>query len=102
MAPVISRSVTASASVASSLPHSSSFSLKTNNKALNLRSAFLPQIGTRSNSFSCSGLKWKLERSESRVVVRCEAAAVAEKEAPESSGEKHEYQAEVRFSIYQL
>ncbi|KAM7484472.1 hypothetical protein LguiA_000481 [Lonicera macranthoides] len=95
MAPVLSRSVTAASSVASSHPHSSSFSLKNNNKAFHSRNAFLPQIGTRSNSFSCSGLKWKLERRESRVVVRCEAAAVAEKEAPESSGEKHEYQAEV-------
>lgn len=91
MAPVLSRSIT-SASVAS-LP---SFSAKngTNNKALNLRSAFLPQNGFR-NNFSCTGLKWKVERRENRVVVRCEAA-VAEKEAAETSdGETHEYQAEV-------
>ncbi|KAA8529284.1 hypothetical protein F0562_033917 [Nyssa sinensis] len=91
MAPVLSRSLS-SASVAS-LPHSSSFSVKNNRKVFNLRSAFLPQNGLR-NSFSRSGLKWKLERRESRVVVRCEAA-VADKEAPETSGETHEYQAEV-------
>ncbi|KAA8532836.1 hypothetical protein F0562_033047 [Nyssa sinensis] len=90
MAPVLSRIT--SASVAS-LPYSSSFSLKSNNKVFNFRSSFLPQNGLR-NSFSPSGLKWKIERRESPVVVRCEAA-VAEKEAPETSGETHEYQAEV-------
>lgn len=45
-------------------------------------------------SSSCSGLKWKLERRDSRIAVRCEAA-VAEKEASDTSGEKFEYQAEV-------
>ncbi|XAR55961.1 hypothetical protein NMG60_11036223 [Bertholletia excelsa] len=91
MAPVLSRSLT-SASVAS-LPFSSSFSLK-NDKFHSLRkSTFLPQNALRS-SFSRSGLKWKLERRERGVVVRCDAA-VAEQEAPEASGERHEYQAEV-------
>ncbi|CAK9142486.1 unnamed protein product [Ilex paraguariensis] len=83
-----------SASVAS-LPYSPSFSAKNSNtqKVLSLRSVFLPKNGLR-NSFSRSGLKWKLENRESRLVVRCEAV-VAEKEAPEEAGETHEYQAEV-------
>ena len=38
-----------------------------------------------------------MEGQRSGVVVRCEAAAVAEKEAPESSAETFEYQAEVRI-----
>ncbi|GFZ18335.1 chaperone protein htpG family protein [Actinidia rufa] len=46
------------------------------------------------NSLSRSGLKWKIERRERGAVVRCEVN-VAEKEAPETSGERHEYQAEV-------
>lgn len=90
MAPVLSRSLVSSP--IASLP---SFSVKNgSNKVLNLRSAFLPQRGFK-NGFSCSGLKWKLERRDSGVVVRCEAA-VAEKEAADTSdGETHEYQAEV-------
>lgn len=90
MAPVLSRSLVSSP--IASLP---SFSVKNgSNKVLSLRSAFLPQRGFK-NGFSCSGLKWKLERRDSGVVVRCEAA-VAEKEAAETSdGEVHEYQAEV-------
>ncbi|PIN19517.1 Molecular chaperone (HSP90 family) [Handroanthus impetiginosus] len=95
MAPVLSRSL-ASAPVAPIPYTAGSFSLKNcgkTNKSF-LRSAFLPRNGIK-NSFSRSGLEWKLERRDSRVVVRCEAAAVAEKEAAESSGETHEYQAEV-------
>ncbi|CAI9785317.1 unnamed protein product [Fraxinus pennsylvanica] len=94
MAPVLSRSLTA-ASVAS-LPYTALFSSsncgRTNRGVLG--SAFLPGNGLK-NGFLRSGLKWKLQKRESRVVVRCEAAAVAEKEAPESAGETHEYQAEV-------
>ncbi|KVH97535.1 Heat shock protein Hsp90, partial [Cynara cardunculus var. scolymus] len=94
MAPVLSRSLT-HASVAS-LPYSPLLSSKTNTQnRLSLRSAFLHQNGLKTNSFSCSGLRWKVDKRGSSVVVRCEASAVAEKEAPEASGEKHEYQAEV-------
>ncbi|XP_057494359.1 heat shock protein 90-5, chloroplastic-like [Actinidia eriantha] len=93
MAPVLSRSLT-SASVVSLPSYSSSFSLKNTNRVFSLkRNAFLGQNGFR-NSLSRSGLKWKIERRERGAVVRCEAT-VAEKEAPETSGERHEYQAEV-------
>ncbi|GFY88868.1 chaperone protein htpG family protein [Actinidia rufa] len=93
MAPVLSRSLT-SASVVSLPSYSSSFSLKNTNRGFSLkRNAFLGQNGLR-NSLSRSGLKWKIERRERGAVVRCEAT-VAEKEAPETSGERHEYQAEV-------
>lgn len=94
MAPVLSRSL-ASAAVAA-IPYTSSFSAKSSGKSNRglLRSAFLPRNGLK-NNFSRSGLWWKLERRQSRVVVRCEASAVAEKEAPESAGETYEYQAEV-------
>ncbi|KAK6116401.1 hypothetical protein DH2020_049863 [Rehmannia glutinosa] len=95
MAPVLSRSL-ASASVAP-IPYTApSFSLKNCGKTNRgiLGSAFLPRNGLK-NSFSRSGLEWKLEKKECRVVVRCEATAVAEKESSESSGEKYEYQAEV-------
>ncbi|KAK6133779.1 hypothetical protein DH2020_032490 [Rehmannia glutinosa] len=95
MAPVLSRSL-ASASVAPIPYTAASFSLKNCGKANRgiLGSAFLPRNGLK-NSFSRSGLEWKLEKKECRVVVRCEATAVAEKESSESSGEKYEYQAEV-------
>ncbi|XP_075521116.1 LOW QUALITY PROTEIN: heat shock protein 90-5, chloroplastic-like [Primulina tabacum] len=89
MAPVLSRSVTSSPVAA--LP---SFSLKGGRKSnCGLRSAFFPQSVLRP-SFSRRGLEWKPVKKHSGVVVRCEAA-VAEKEAPESTGETHEYQAEV-------
>ncbi|KAF7133233.1 hypothetical protein RHSIM_Rhsim09G0120100 [Rhododendron simsii] len=94
MAPALSRSL-ASASVAS-LPSFSSTNA-VNRVFASRRSAFIPQNGLR-NSFSKSGLKWKVERRETGLAVRCEAAggaAVAEKEVPEASGERHEYQAEV-------
>lgn len=58
-----------------------------------MRNTFVPLNGLR-KGFSCSGLKWKLEKRGSRVGVRCEAG-VAEKEAPDTPGEKFEYQAEV-------
>lgn len=100
MAPVLSRSL-ASASVAP-IPHTAaSFSLKNCGKSNRgfLRNSFLSRNGLK-NSFSRSDLEWKLGRRESRVVVRCEAAAVAEEEAAESSGETHEYQAEVWFFFF--
>ncbi|KAL7091191.1 hypothetical protein ACP275_12G090400 [Erythranthe tilingii] len=94
MAPVLSRSL-ASAAVAA-VPYTASFSIKNSGKSNRgfLRSAFLPRNGLK-NSFSRSGLEWKLERRQSSVVVRCEVAAVAEKEAPQADGETYEYQAEV-------
>ncbi|XP_077237658.1 chaperone protein htpG family protein [Tasmannia lanceolata] len=95
MAPVLSRSL-GSASIASihfSSSSSSSSSLK-NNRVLKFGTSFLPQSFLRRTRFSTSGLKWKLERTQNRTAVRCEAA-VAEKEASETSGEKFEYQAEV-------
>lgn len=98
MAPALSRSL-ASASVAS-LPSFSSTNA-VNRVFASRRSAFIPQNGLR-NSFSKSGLKWKVERRETGLAVRCEAAggaAVAEKEVPEASGERHEYQAEVGFNL---
>ncbi|KAF8378528.1 hypothetical protein HHK36_029871 [Tetracentron sinense] len=91
MAPVLSR-ISANPSMAS-LPSSSSFLVKNNNKFLKLGTTFLPQNVFR-NGFSCGGLKWKLERRDSRMAIRCDAV-VAEKEAPDTSGEKFEYQAEV-------
>lgn len=101
MAPVISRSL-ASASVAS-LPYPvSSFSVNKSGirRVGLLGSAFLPRNGFR-NGFLKSGLKWELDGRENRIIVKCEggggASAVAEKEAPEASGETHEYQAEVGF-----
>ncbi|OVA16877.1 Heat shock protein Hsp90 family [Macleaya cordata] len=89
MAPVLSRSLAAT-SVAS-FP---SFSGKHNsNGVVKFRNAFLPQ-NVLKNGFSIGGLKWKLERKDHRMTVRCEAA-VAEKEAEETPGGKYEYQAEV-------
>lgn len=92
MAPVLSRSL-ATASLAS-LPSSSPFTLRNPSKALSLRSAFVPQNGLR-KGFSCGGLKWKLESKNRGISIRCDAA-VAEKEATDTPGEKFEYQAEVR------
>ncbi|KAI6686295.1 hypothetical protein NL676_032208 [Syzygium grande] len=92
MAPALSRGL-ANTSLASLPPSSSSFLLKNSNKVLSLRSAFLPQNGLR-RGLSCGGLKWKLEKRDNRISIRCEAG-VAEKEAGETSGEQFEYQAEV-------
>ncbi|KAK1552754.1 hypothetical protein Q3G72_022993 [Acer saccharum] len=89
----MSRSLAAASLV--SLPSSTPFSFKhANNKALSLRSAFLPQQNVLRKGFSCAGLNWNIQKSNDRIVVRCEAA-VAEKEAADTSGEKYEYQAEV-------
>nr|WNT99866.1 heat shock protein 90kDa beta [Gymnema sylvestre] len=98
MAPVLSRSL-ASASVASPPYPASSFSVNKNGirRVGLLGSAFLPRNGFR-NGFLKSGLRWELDGRENRVIVKCEGgggAAVAEKDAPEASGETHEYQAEV-------
>ncbi|XP_062111289.1 heat shock protein 90-5, chloroplastic [Humulus lupulus] len=92
MAPVLSRSL-ATASLAS-FPSSSPFTVRSPNGVFKLRSAFLPQNGLRRKGLSSSGLKWKLERRDNRVPVRCEAS-VAEKEETDTAGEKFEYQAEV-------
>ncbi|CAI9096397.1 OLC1v1032540C1 [Oldenlandia corymbosa var. corymbosa] len=96
MAPVLSRSV-ASASVASVPYQKTSFSVNSARNGLGLLgSSFLPRNGLRSSNLGKSGLRWRLEKTESRVVVKCEGgAAVAEKEATETPGETHEYQAEV-------
>ncbi|XP_051146103.1 heat shock protein 90-5, chloroplastic [Andrographis paniculata] len=92
MAPVLSRSLV-SVPVAA-IPCNPSFSANgcrkmRMNRGL-LRSAFLPGNGLKS-----SVLQWKKTRKESGVAVRCEAASVAEKEAPENAEELYEYQAEV-------
>ncbi|KAB2090351.1 Heat shock cognate 90 kDa [Gossypium arboreum] len=86
MAPVLSRSL--------ATPSLASLTLTNPNKAFNLRTAFLPP-NALNKAFSCSRLRWKLEKRNNRIAVRCEASAVAEKEAEETSGEKFEYQAEV-------
>lgn len=93
MAPALSRGLAGAPLASLPSSSSSSFSLKKGNKVLSLRSAFLPQNGLRTG-FSCGGLKWKLEKRNDRVSIRCESA-VAEKEAGETSGEQFEYQAEV-------
>ncbi|KAJ9563583.1 hypothetical protein OSB04_008743 [Centaurea solstitialis] len=97
MAPVLSRSLTTlpSSPLFSSNPNNNNYN-NTHNR-LSIRNAFLHQNGLKSNTFSCSGLKWKLDKRGSSVVVRCEASAVAEKEATEAPEEKFEYQAEVGF-----
>ncbi|OVA15421.1 Heat shock protein Hsp90 family [Macleaya cordata] len=93
MAPVLSRTFSASASASiASLP---SFSLKHNNtRALKFQTSFLPQNILRNRLLSGSSLKWTLNKRDSRTSIKCEAA-VAEKEVVETSGEKFEYQAEV-------
>ncbi|KAJ9709455.1 hypothetical protein PVL29_001098 [Vitis rotundifolia] len=88
MAPVLSRSL--ATGPLTSFPLNN---INNNRRVLNLRNTFVPPNGLR-KGFSCSGLKWKLEKRGSRVGVRCEAG-VAEKEAPDTPGEKFEYQAEV-------
>lgn len=98
MAPVLSRSLS-TASLAS-LPSSSPFTLRNPNRALNLRTAFVPQSGLR-KGFACSGLKWRLERQNRQVTVRCDAA-VAEKEVADAPGEEFEYQAEVGLYLFLL
>ncbi|KAL8227670.1 hypothetical protein R6Q57_015254 [Mikania cordata] len=94
MAPVLSRSLTPAA--VASIPYSPLFASKSNTQnRLSLRSTFLHQNGLKNNNLSCSGLKWKGDKRGNCLIVKCEASTVAEKEAPESSGETYEYQAEV-------
>ncbi|XP_020267789.1 heat shock protein 90-5, chloroplastic [Asparagus officinalis] len=69
------------------------------NRSLRFGSSFAPRsiLERRSRGFALASLRWNLERRrEGKMRVRCEAA-VAEKEAEETSdgGEKFEYQAEV-------
>lgn len=95
MAPVVSRSLT-SAPMAS-LPYTPSFVLGSGGgtNRVCVKSTFFPRNNIK-NGFLQSGLKLKMDKRDARVVVvRCEASAVAEKETSESSGETHEYQAEV-------
>ncbi|XP_055809842.1 heat shock protein 90-5, chloroplastic [Solanum dulcamara] len=92
MAPVVSRSLTSSPMA--SVPYSPFVLGSGNTNRVCLKSTFLPRNNIK-NGFLQSGLKWKQDKRDARVVVRCEASAVAEKEASETSGETHEYQAEV-------
>lgn len=78
------------------LPSPPSFAHKSpSTQRVALRGALFSRNGTKNSAASSSGLKWKMGRRDSLMVVRCEASAVAEMEAPEISGETHEYQAEV-------
>lgn len=90
MAPVLSRSLQ-SASLASLPSSSSSFALKS--KVFNLSSSFCPHNKLPRNCPKFSISK-NFRRKPNKLSVRCDAA-VAEQEAPEASGEKFEYQAEV-------
>ncbi|KAL4651029.1 hypothetical protein ACB092_01G129100 [Castanea dentata] len=101
MALVLSRSLT-TASIAS-LPSSSSFLLRNSNRnrVLNLTTAFVPQNGLKKR-FSSSGLKWKYERRNHRFALQCEVAAMAKKEAADTSDEKFEYQAEAMDTAKKL
>ena len=93
MAPVLSRSL-ASVSLAPLPSSSPSFAHhKTHHKALNLSSSFFPQNKLPRNWAKCK-LDMKFQIRPNKFNVRCEAA-VAEQEAPEASGEKFQYQAEV-------
>ncbi|KAL3367786.1 hypothetical protein AABB24_008911 [Solanum stoloniferum] len=93
MAPVVSRSLTSSPMA--SVPYSPSFVLGSGStNRVCLKSTFLPRNNIK-NGFLQSGLRWKQDKRDVGVVVRCEASAVADKEASETSGETHEYQAEV-------
>ncbi|TYI46319.1 hypothetical protein E1A91_D13G099400v1, partial [Gossypium mustelinum] len=62
--------------------------------AFTLRTPFLTP-NALNNSFSCSGLRWKLEKTTNLIAVQCVTSTVAEKETQVTSGEKFEYQAEV-------
>ncbi|KAJ8570059.1 hypothetical protein K7X08_006636 [Anisodus acutangulus] len=91
MAPVVSRSL--SSVPMSSLPYTSCFVLGSGStNRVCLKSSFLARNNIK-NGFLQSGLKWKHDKRDARVVVRCEVSAVAEKE--EASEETYEYQAEV-------
>ncbi|KAJ8640202.1 hypothetical protein MRB53_016896 [Persea americana] len=96
MSPVLSRSLETASMASLCFPSSSAFSSSfsfSKTKSLKFRTSFLPQ--TPSSRFSSAVLRWGIEKKANRsATVRCEAA-VAEKEAPETPGEKFEYQAEV-------
>ncbi|PPD67772.1 hypothetical protein GOBAR_DD35351 [Gossypium barbadense] len=62
--------------------------------AFTLRTPFLTP-NALNNAFSCSGLRWKLEKTTNLIAVQCVTSTVAEKETQVTSGEKFEYQAEV-------
>ncbi|MCL7024034.1 hypothetical protein MKW94_018637 [Papaver nudicaule] len=91
MAPVLSRTFTTSASIAS-LP---SFSVKQQNNTL-LKSTLFNQNLINNRLVSAGALKWKLnERYNRRTTsIKCDSA-VADKETVEAPEEKFEYQAEV-------
>nr|AIZ68156.1 heat shock protein 83-like protein [Albuca bracteata] len=67
-----------------------------NRSSVKFGTSFVPQSIHRRKGFPLASLKWKLDgRMGGKMRVRCDAA-VAEKEAEETSGgEKFEYQAEV-------
>ncbi|OAY73745.1 Heat shock protein 90-5, chloroplastic [Ananas comosus] len=92
MAPVLCRGLGAPS--ASAFVPSSSRLASNARRGVGLRSWVLPQSSVSRGAFHPVGLRWKVEKRERRMVVRCDAA-VAEKEADEASGEKFEYQAEV-------
>ncbi|KAK4357956.1 hypothetical protein RND71_023566 [Anisodus tanguticus] len=94
MAPVVSRSL--SSAPMASVPYTPSLVLGSGStNRVCLKNTFLARSNIK-NGFLQSGLKWKQDKRDARVVVRCEASAVAEKEeASESSGDTYEYQAEV-------
>ncbi|CAN4124658.1 unnamed protein product [Withania somnifera] len=94
MAPVVSRSLTFAPMA--SVPYTPSFVLGSGSSTnrVCVKSTFFPRNNIK-NGFLQSGLKWKVDERDASIVVRCEASAVAEKETSESSGETHEYQAEV-------
>ncbi|XP_020114769.1 heat shock protein 90-5, chloroplastic-like [Ananas comosus] len=92
MAPVLCRGLGASS--ASAFVPSSSRLASNARRGVGLRSWVLPHSSVPRGAFHPVGLRWKVEKRERRMVVRCDAA-VAEKEADEASGEKFEYQAEV-------
>ncbi|KAH9617933.1 hypothetical protein KSS87_021648, partial [Heliosperma pusillum] len=92
MAPVLSRTV-----ISSSLTCSPSISLKNAlNNRFNFTSTLCPlnRITTNYARFSLANKNPTKLHSNNKLTVRCDAA-VAEQEAPEASGEKFQYQAEV-------
>ncbi|GMH01828.1 hypothetical protein Nepgr_003667 [Nepenthes gracilis] len=93
MASILARSL-AIVSLAS-FPSSSTAVKNSHNKVFSLKSSFLLQnYGTNRIPMYGKRCSIRLERRVNRLTVRCDAA-VAEKEAPETEGEKFEYQAEV-------
>ncbi|KAJ8637126.1 hypothetical protein MRB53_011393 [Persea americana] len=95
MAQILSRSLGAASATSLAFSPFSSVSSK-DRRVVNIGNSFLPQEAkVRINRSSSAALRWRLGRRRSRTAtVRCEAA-VAEKEAADTSGEKFEYQAEV-------